>query len=72
MQLALSCVECIEHRISCCKDHITIKHRTCNVLAIIVVHLDLALLGSETSWHRIPSNICHYNSHLFTEYVCLW
>ena len=72
MKLALCCVQCVEHGIGSCKDYISIQHSACDLLTMAIVHFDLALLGSEASWHGVTSNISHNHSHLFTEYICRW
>ena len=72
MKLALGCVQSIEHRVRCGKDHVTVYHRVGDRLVIAVVNLDLALLGLETSWHGLSSGVIYHNSHLITERVCGW
>ena len=72
IQLTLSRIKCIKHWIGSRKDYISIKYGACNILAITVVYLNLALLCNEASWHRVTTSVHHNYSHLFTEYIRCW
>jgi hypothetical protein len=72
VQLTLSGVERVEHRVGRREYHVSVHNSVRNVLTQSVVNLDLALLCRKRSRHRVTANIRHNDSHFFTKHVCLW